>query len=500
MNTYFLYLNTHRLSAYRWQSGSLLPESIFENDNDGLELFAQFLAVHPDGRYALLVNVAEEGHAQETIPFLRGADRSTLIARKISQQFLGSPLAIANTLGYEKNQRKNEKLLLSALTNPAHLDPWLQRLMHAEVALSGIYTVSQLGGQLLKKLGLPKERCLLLSMQDHSIRSSYLANGQTLFSRMSPLTDSSIAGIASAFATESAKLQQYLIGQRLIGREETLPAFIMAHPLMLSAVEKACPDRAQLNFSLIDSHTAAHKLGLTTLPEDNRSDLLFMHLLAIAAPRQQFANDQHRHHFHLFQLRRGLIAAGVVVLLGSALFSAKQAYETHTFREETQALRASDGELNRRYQAIAGTLPQLSVDNDTLRQLTDRYAELSRLQRQPGEALGLVGQVLERFPAIVLDSIEWQNQPPYASGQNVASRETTIVRGTVDLQSAEARKVLSMFDDFVAALRKQSGWSINVLQQPFDVASGSALRGGDGIDEAAKPRQFSVEIIRNYRP
>ena len=43
---------------------------------------------------------------------------------------------------------------------------------------------------------------------------------------------------------------------------------------------------------------------------------------------------------------------------------------------------ASDGELNQRYREVASTLPQLDVDNDTLRQLTTRYSELSRLQRQ----------------------------------------------------------------------------------------------------------------------
>jgi hypothetical protein len=247
-----LYLNTHRLSAFYWQKGSLLSEGIFENNEQGWDLFGQFLANHADDRFALLVNVAEEGHAHETIPFLRGADRQTLITRKISQHFLGSPLATATSLGYEKTQRKNEKLLLSALTNPAHFEPWLQRLRSAEVALSGIYSLSQLGGLLLKKLGLASDRCLLLSMQDHSIRSSYLANGHAHFSRMSPLTDSSIAGIASAFATESGKLHQYLIGQRLIGRDETLPVFIVAHPLALPALEKTCQDRGQLRFSLID--------------------------------------------------------------------------------------------------------------------------------------------------------------------------------------------------------------------------------------------------------
>jgi hypothetical protein len=500
VKNHFLYLNTHRLSAYAWQNGSLSCEEVFDNNDEGLAGFTHYLPPRTKDRFALLVNVAEEGHAHETIPFLRGADRTALITRKIGQQFLGSPLAMATSLGYEKNQRKNEKLLLSALTDPAHFEPWLQRLNAAEVALAGIYSVSQLGGLLLKKLGLSGGRSLLLSMQDHSIRSTYLVDGQTYFSRMAPLADSSIAGIASTFAAEAGKLHQYLIGQRLIGRDESLPVFIVAHPSTLPAIEKACPDRGQLSFRLIDSQTAAGKLGLHTPPEDNHADFLFMHLLAIAAPRQQFANETHRHHFQLSQIRHGLIAAGLVALLGSVLFSAKQAYDAHALREEAQMLTASDAELNQRYREVASTLPQLDIDNDTLRQLTTRYSELSRQQRQPGPAFGWVSQALERVPAIRLESIEWKNQAPYAPGQKDESREITVVRGAIALPQSEPRRVLGIFDTFVDALRSQAGVSITVQQRPFDIEPGSALRGGDGADETAKPRQFAVEIIRKHTP
>lgn len=500
MKSRLLYLNTHRLSAYAWQQGHLLPEGAFTNDDEGRQQFSQYLAAHRNDRFALLANVAEEGHAHETIPFLRGPDRETLIARKIGQHFQGTTLATAVSLGYEKNQRKNEKLLLAALTNPAHIEPWLQCLGSAEIALSGIYSVGQLGGPLLKKLGLGCSRCLLLSMQDHSIRSSYLVEGQAYFSRMAPLADSSIAGIASTFAAESAKLQQYLIGQRLIGRDEALPVFIVAHPQTLPAIEKACPDRGQLSYRLIDSHQAASKLGLHSLPEDNRSDTLFMQVLATAAPSQQFASEAHRHHYHLAQLRYGLIAAGLVALLAGLLYSAKEAYDAHALRVEARELAASEAELNNRYSAAAATLPQHDIDNDTLRQLTNRQAELSRLQRLPESAFSQVGQTLERMPAVILEGIEWKNDFSFDPTKPAEHREIAIVRGSINLPQAEPRKVLGVFDNFVASLRQLPGSTVNILQRPFDIESGSTLRGGDGSDDIAKPRQFAVEIIRKSTP
>jgi hypothetical protein len=500
VKTRILYLNTHRLSACAWQQGRLSPEGDFDNDEAGLEQFSHYLATHHNGRFALLANVAEEGHAHETIPFLRGADRQTLISRKIGQHFQGTSLATAISLGYEKTRRKNEKLLLAALTNPAHFEPWLQRLASAEIALSGIYSLAQLGGPLLRKLGLGTARCLLLSMQDHSVRSSYLVDGYVYFSRMTPLTDSSIAGVAGTFAAESAKLQQYLIGQRLIGREEALPVFILAHPQALPAIEKACPDRGQLAFHIIDSHTAASRLGLHAQADDNRADALFMHLLAIAPPSQQFAGEAHRHHFQLAQLRHGLIAAGLVALLGSLLYSAKQTYDAHALRDEAQSLSASAAELDRRYLAAANTLPQLDIDSETLRLLTSRHAELSRQQRRPDAAFSLVGQALERMPNVQLEGIEWKNDIELALGGKGEAREVTTLRGSINLPQAEPRRVLAVFDSFVDSLRLPAGVAVNIRQRPFDIESGSTLRGGDGSEEAAKPRQFVLEIARKAAP
>jgi hypothetical protein len=507
----FLYLNTHRLLAYGWQHGSLRAEGVFDNDEGGLRQFADYLRQHRHSQFSLLANVAEEGHALETIPFLKGSDRQTLISRKMGQHFFSTPLTTATSLGYEKSQRKNEKLLLSALTNPAHFEPWLTRISDAEVSLAGIYTVAQLGGQLLRKLGQHCERCLLLTVQDHSIRETYLVDGHPHFSRMAPVTDSSIAGIASALAAESGKLHQYLIGQRLIGRGESLPAFIVGHPQTIPAIDKACADKGPLSFTLIDSHLAAGRLKLRTLPEDNRSDLLFLQLLATAPPQQQFASDTHRHHFRLSQIRRGLIAAGLCALLGGVLYAAKETYDAGSLRAEASALLLSKADLDHRYQEISATFPQLDVDNDTLRRVTNRYSDLLHQQHLPAPAFHRVSRVLDRMPAIVLEGISWKNgqdagtskgatAPPAIATNRRGGPEITTVRGSIRLERATTRQILAVFDQFVDALRADPANSINILQRPFDIESGHTLRSSDGETEVAQPRQFAVEIVRSNAP
>lgn len=503
-----LYLDTQRLKAYAWRQGKLSPEGVFEMRAEEYPRFTAYLRSHPNCQFRMLANVAEEGHELETIPFLQGADREALITRKLGQHFLGTPLATAISLGYEKSKRKNEKLLLSALTNPAHFAPWLKCFAEAGAALAGLHTVAQMGGPLLKKLGKPPTPALLLTYQDHSIRESYLVDGQALFSRMATLSDTSIAGIASRFATESAKLYQYLDAQRLIGHDERLPVYILAHPQAISAIRQNCLDSNILAFEMVDNHQAAGLIGLETLPDSNSCEPLYLQLLANSPPRQQFASEDYRRDYRVSQVRYSLLGLGLAALLGGGIFGAQQFYETYSLRQETQALAASEADLSWRYREISATFPQLGIDNDTLRRVTDRQRELLKQQRLPDEAFRSVSRALNEVPNIYLEAIEWTSgDASPAPGQGKPARmpggnsEAVMLRGVVQLgQSATARQTLATFEHFVELLQVDRANEVSVVQQPFDIESGRALRGGDAESESSQPRQFAVNIVRKLAP
>lgn len=147
-----LYLSAHQATALRWQAGVLVGEGLFEATEAGHQQFAAYLAKHSESLFALLVNVAEEGFQIETIPFLQGADRKAIIDRKFGQLFFNAKLTASLSLGREKSRRKDERIMLAALTNNDFFAPWLQAINEAGVALSGLYSLSLLGPALFRKL------------------------------------------------------------------------------------------------------------------------------------------------------------------------------------------------------------------------------------------------------------------------------------------------------------------------------------------------------------
>ena len=503
-----LYLSGHQLSAFHWHSGVLTNEASFDASEAGQVAFANYLAANSKSTFSILANVSEEGFQIETIPFLRGADRASIIARKLGQLFFNARLTTSLSLGHQKSRRKDERVLLAALTNHEVFAPWLDGMAGAEVALAGIHSLPLLGPLLLRKLGVAPTPCLLLTIQDQSLRQSYLENGELHFSRLTPLHNSSIGGIAQTFSSEAFKLQQYLVSQRLIDRKQPLTAYLLAHASARQAIESSCVDGETLSFSILDIDDSARKCGLKTLPGGARCEALFLGLLATDRPRAQFADDEQRHDYHLWLIRSALRGGAAVILLSCLLLSGKLLVDAYRLDHEIEVLGTEAGLARQRYADIVKTFPPIPTSNDSLRRVINRYVELEQGSTSPASLYGEISRALEHVPAVELDGIEWEvtdSLSPRAIGspaslvgaQPPVDSETAVVRGTLRLGAeSNPRQVLAVFNRLVNVLKLNPKLTIEVLQQPFDVESGKSLKGGDTAVEVQPPRSFKVQIRR----
>lgn len=501
-NRRLIYLSAHHLTAYRWQAGVLSREASFEASDSGKAAFASYLTANARYVFSILANVAEEGFHIEMIPFLRGADRQAILTRKLGQIFFNTTLTTSLSLGYERTRRKDERILLAALTNFDVFAPWLAAMTHAETALAGLYSLPLLAADLLRRLGVAEDRCLLLTIQDQSVRQSYFENGALHFSRLTPLNNSSIGGIAQTFAAEAFKLQQYLVSQRLLGRRQPITAYLLAHAHARAAIDSSCVNSETLSFVVLDIEQAARKCRLQSIPEDTRCETVFLNLLAVAAPRVQFAAEPQRHFYHLHVTRSILQSAGAVVLLACLLLSGKQLFDAYRLNAQAEALRGETGVARQRYEEIVKSFPAIPTTHENLRGAINRYTQLERASTLPEGLFREISRALQSAPAVELDAIEWKagvaspiapEAPRSVSPQN--EDETAIVRGTVRLGGDnKPRQVLETLHRLVDALRQNPQLVVEVLQQPFDVESGKLLKGGDAEVEANEPRSFKVQI------
>ncbi|MEO8409714.1 MAG: hypothetical protein ABI478_04020 [Propionivibrio sp.] len=505
-----LYLSAHQLAAFHAQAGRLTSEGVFPATEGGHQAFVAYLERHASSVFALLANVAEEGFHVETIPFLRGGDRQAVIRRKLEQLFFNARLSTSHSLGFRKTRRKDERILLAALTNSEFFAPWLAAFRRTEVALAGVYSLPVLAPALLRKLKLTEPHCLLLTVQDQSLRQSYFENGELHFSRLTPLHLSSIAGIAQSFAAETAKLQQYLASQRIIGRSQAITAHILVHPDAQKVVADRCVDTATVHFNFLDLEHCAALIGLKPPPTDSHADALFLQLLATAPPAIQFADDEQRHGYHLRQIRFALHAVGAIALAGCLLLAGKLMFDSYTLVQEREALASESLQARQRYDAIVRTLPAIPTSRETLIQVVNRYVALENASSTPEGLFHEISRALAAAPAAELERIDWKvggadGDPRIAEMATAGATPLTIpgdseaalVQGMLTLSgNTSARAVLAAFDTLVAALLANPKLQVEVLQRPVDIDSGKSLRGGDLAAADNQQRAFSLRIVR----
>ena len=509
---YLLYLNVHQMAVYRWQSGVVSAEEAFPVSDAGRQQFATYLARNARSVFSLLVNVPEEGFHIETIPFLRGADRKVVIERKLDQVFFDPVLGTSLSLGSEKNRRKNERVLLAALTSSAFLHPWLDIIENAEIALSGLYSLPLLAPSLLRKFQLHQDPCLLLTVQDQSIRQSYFDKGALNFSRLTPLQNSSIAGIAQSFASESVKIQQYLTSQRMIVRNQSITAHILVHQDAWKAIQNSCINTSSLRYNILDITECGKKFGLKTLPVTSHSELFFLHLLATQPPKTQFANDQLLHNFQIVQIRSLFWKAGAVALVSGLLLSGKLWYDAHEISRKTEALRSEAQLSQQRYDAIVKTFPRVPTDNETLRTIIDRYLVQEARSTSPLGLYNEISRVLQTEPAIEIERLDWKiggNDVSLSEVGRSATESTPVSEDSESLvvyaslklsPQTNPRQLLVTFNRFVDSIKANPELHVEILQQPFDIGSGKSLRSGDALQENSQPHSFSLQIVRRIRP
>ena len=181
-----LFISTQQVAVYQWEDNDCGHSSVFDAGEEGRQNFRRYLAETADIPFYVLVDVFDEEYRQDTIPHVSRRDRQALLKRKAGRLFKDTSYCFYKVTGRETGGRRNDRVLLTALANPAVIKQWVALLGEAKAPLAGICSLPLFTGQLLKPMaGRSDGRRLLVSMQSISgLRQTYFDNGEFQFSRL----------------------------------------------------------------------------------------------------------------------------------------------------------------------------------------------------------------------------------------------------------------------------------------------------------------------------
>ncbi len=504
-----LYFTAEDHVLYRRTGGRLELEAKFAGDELGVASFRDYLRGHGDGLFSIVADLAGEDFHEEQVPYVRGADRDAVIARRLAQRYRDTRLATALSLGnVVVGERRNERLLLASFTNTQQLAPWLDALEEARVRLSGVYSVPLLAPALADALGARDTRLLLVSANRAGLRQCYIDRGRLRFARLERTVEMVPQALAMFVRSETQRLAQYLVTLRALPRDGVPVQVLVVAPEGQRAVfEQVLQSDSRLLFRTLDYGEAQRAAKLRRAPEGAGAEALYLQLGARKPPREQFASRDDRRRYFIWQLQRGTVAAGALAFAACAVVAGGRWLEAMHLRDEARAQLVAARQAASQYERITATFPVTETTTDNLKATVVEFLRIAEHSAQPERALVHVSRVLERFPQVELDTVRWSVSRPgerrnAASGPSGASAvpENAVVveiSGRVNAtQRNDYRGITAQVQQLAAAL-VGAGYELVRTELPFDVTSEGTLTGDiTGRAEPGEAPRFTIVLAR----
>ena len=511
-----LYFTASEHFLYRSTFAGLELEGRFTPDEHGLAEFQASLADKAGALFAVLADLAGEDFHEEQVPLVRGGDREAVLGRRLAQRYRDTRLAAALSLGtVTTGERRNERVLLASFTNTQQLAPWLDALEAAGTRLSGVYSVPLLAPALAAAVGAREPRLFLVSAHRSGLRQCYVENGRIRFGRLESTVDTAPAALADFVRTESHRLHQYLVTLRALPRDSgPVKVLVIAPPGQRAVFESKLASDAGLFFRTIDYAEAARAVKLKSTPPEAQAEALFVQLAARKPPSEQFASRDDRRRYLVWQLQRGIVAAGAVGFVACALFSGSRWMDVINTRSQAIEQAAAAQNAAQQYERITATFPVTDTTTENLKVTVVEFRRIAERTASPDRAFRHVSAVLDRHPQFELDTLRWNvgklgeardgaSAPaapaaPAAPGAKPDERSDIYqfveVSGRVNAtQRNDYRAITAQVQSFAGALVSDD-FQLVRTQLPFDVTSEGTLSGDMGTAETNEAPRFTITI------
>ena len=394
------------LAAYHRHRSEVLGPFAFRADEEGLAEFARYLERFPDEVTHVVCDVVEEEFREETIPHVVAWERRALLRTRAARAFPGARHLHSTRLGREPDGRRDDRVLLSAITRPRTLATWLEPMAGHGVPLAGIHSPAMLTAAMLKAIGATGEHVLVASLQSGGgLRQTCIRGGKVRFSRLAALPDPAAGGIASHVLAEIERTRRYLDSLRSAASDGRPDVHLLSHGEALEALRRELAlesgrdggDR-EPRCALVDLAAVARRLGMRGWGGESYADRLFVHLVANRPPPNHYATPEQTARFAVLRIGLALKGAGAILVAGACLFGGAVALEGRAASDHAGALALHAALYERRYRAAQAALPPAPAEPAELERVVSAVRALRRRRADPVDLLAGLSDALAGFP------------------------------------------------------------------------------------------------------
>lgn len=536
------YFSGFRMTVFDWDEKLLINTREFMPDSQGLKDFEYLLENSLKMPGKLLVDMIEEDFRRETMPHVSFTDRKGLIDRLIDKHYRDETYVHAKVLGRSKLGRKDDRVLLSALTNTTLLAPWLERLDKYDAKLAGIWSIPLLTDKLLKPIVNEDKHALIVSRQVRSaLRNSYFQDGKLLLSRQAKFDqdmwdrDDDFEGVIANLERGTIEIYNFLLNQRIMEGDDHLNVYCIMNEDQLGDARTLVHNSDHIHYAFLSLEQLFSHFGIQGCCGMG-ADALFAYICTRANPiYDHYATDDQKSTYYQYLVDKFIhqvTEIGSLVFITAAvvfaLNSLKLGQQEDQLRNQINQLQV---EYNEKYAALSNEL-------ETADQIRTAVKLIDRLEQDAHQAphryFAALGGILSRpqFANIRLTELGWHKQPSTEVTQMIVSHElslsedndpllqetlmqeyydemnqegtpglkaTLTLVGRINTDGRSYRSTIGSMDQFVAELEQLPGVeSVLLLSTAVDVRDTSRFSGMVGQTDAAdsgESDKFEIVIV-----
>jgi hypothetical protein len=507
-------------SAAHWRGGKIVQLEQFNHDESGLAAFREFLAPHANVPVFMMVDAVEEDYRFETLPHSYGSDRAQMVARKLRQHYRNTPYIGAWLQGRERDKRRDDRYLFSALTNADIPATWLRIINAQELPLAGLYLLPMVSVGLLDKLQVKTPNLLVAAQHTGGLRLTFFRDRQFRLSRLTRGDSSKSTETIGLFAGEISNTRLYLHALRTATLDEHLTVLLLDRNDELERVAQTIArDNPGMDCMRVDRAELCARLALEPHVLSASPDAMYLQLLGLQTPVGNIAPPSATLGYRRYRARRTIYAACVGVGAVAAIWSGANAWQSYGVNSQAAEIEKQIAAQEVQYHQITRQFPPAPTSGDNLKRAVEVAKALRENAREPLAMMALVSGALDLTGNVVLREFAWKYgtneiekvmdsmvpgvaSPLMPGAAPPARRQSAYVTGEIRPFRGDYRAAIDSINALVSRLREHPDISeVRTTRMPLNVSPKTALAGNtlDASRSETASADFELVIVFKAR-
>lgn len=512
-----MYFN--RVELYFWTKKSLELAGGFgkEPTDEAISLLEEYSKLP----VIIVTDFLEESFRHDSGVHVSGLDKNALLERKLNYSFRNTPYRAASVVGRETEGRKDDKILLSALTKPEMIEPWVKTLLDQKMQVQCVTSVAYLMQGYSQKAGLNEKYLLIVSIEEGSeLRQTFLSSGKIQFSRLTSLTTKESASLPEAINHESLQIRQYLERIKLLPFDSQMMIRVFS-PLVIDQ-DAMDANNNELNvFQVFNINELADSYSLSIDGLEKSATTLFLgRILQKSRLPNVYAPLQVRKYFQLRNLAKSLSTLGASLVAFTIFLKAFSLIDTVGNWDLVANLQAQTAPLERQYDQLTQSFPDTPIPSAEMALVVETVENVTLNSYLLEDALTSLSQALIVAPDLQITNISWEMAPRDISQEDqqlgsfgsFGSFPTSQQNGDQEIQNSTLQnqtqvnislqglasspqsyqEAHNQVQNFINALNKIQGITITASKMPTEVRVDTTV--STLVDNNALRAPFTVEM------